>query len=282
MSAFAWVMNLDADFELARRGYSTPAKLAADLLRHGGAARALLGEGDVLIGGALAGEAIANPSRYLGRAFCPTQKAIAIMRRAGVEPEAHPDEAVLRRVNHRRFACALGGGLREQRYVETRAELEAALAGGPKLLKRPLAFAGRGQLRVSGALGEKDDAWIAASLREDGLVVEPLVTPSLEVSVHGFVTKDGACALGRICVQATNGRGVFRSARLADRADLRTDEARALLIAAERTAAALRDTGYFGPFGIDGYRYERGFCALSEINARYTMAFAIGFGQGQS
>ena len=37
----------------------------------------------------------------------------------------------------------------------------------------------------------------------------------------------------------------------------------------------------FGPFGIDGYRYQlgdaRGFCKLGEINARYTMAFAIGF-----
>jgi hypothetical protein len=39
--------------------------------------------------------------------------------------------------------------------------------------------------------------------------------------------------------------------------------------------------GYFGPFGIDGYRYTlgstTGFCPLGEINARYTLGFSTGF-----
>jgi hypothetical protein len=38
---------------------------------------------------------------------------------------------------------------------------------------------------------------------------------------------------------------------------------------------------YFGPFGIDGYRYTldgaSDFCALGEINARYTLGFVTGF-----
>jgi len=54
----------------------------------------------------------------------------------------------------------------------------------------------------------------------------------------------------------------------------------------ERTAVALRDARYFGPFGIDGFRYvlerRQGFCALSEINARYTMGFVTGFARHPS
>jgi hypothetical protein len=50
---------------------------------------------------------------------------------------------------------------------------------------------------------------------------------------------------------------------------------------AERVAGLLHEAGYFGPYGIDAYRYRladaHGFCALGEINARYTMGFAIGF-----
>jgi hypothetical protein len=52
------------------------------------------------------------------------------------------------------------------------------------------------------------------------------------------------------------------------------------------TARALFQAGYFGPFGIDGYRYlvdgKAGFCALSEINARYTLGFVTGFPQHPS
>jgi hypothetical protein len=44
---------------------------------------------------------------------------------------------------------------------------------------------------------------------------------------------------------------------------------------------SLHAAGYFGPFGIDAYRYrsgrEHGFCSLSEINARFSMGFVVGF-----
>jgi hypothetical protein len=179
-------------------------------------------------------------------------------------------------VNHRLFAHELGGGLEDQHYVTTRAALDVLLGKRDWLLKRPLAFAGRGQLRVSGKLTEKDDAWIAASLRADGLIVEPLVTPTLELSLHGFVWQDGRYELGRICVQAVSARGVFTSVSLAEGA-LQNDEESSLRDQAKRTAEALFVAGYFGPFGIDSYRHTAGFCALSEINARYTMAFALGF-----
>jgi hypothetical protein len=68
---------------------------------------------------------------------------------------------------------------------------------------------------------------------------------------------------------------------LARTGELLPVEQRQLFDAAEQTAAALAAAGYFGPFGIDGYRYSLGdgnaICALSEINARYSMGFVTGF-----
>ena len=50
----------------------------------------------------------------------------------------------------------------------------------------------------------------------------------------------------------------------------------------ERAGRALHEAGYFGPCGVDAFTYERGGAvvrrARSEINARYSMGFAVGFG----
>jgi hypothetical protein len=48
-------------------------------------------------------------------------------------------------------------------------------------------------------------------------------------------------------------------------------------------AEALIRAGYFGPFGIDGYRWkdEHGtlrFNPRTDINARYSMGWAVGMG----
>jgi hypothetical protein len=276
---FAWRLNLDAELELAALRYQPEQRVLAQLARHGALARQLLGEHDVLIEPG----ARAPAGDWIGRAWCPTPRALAELTAAGVTPEPHPAASVLLRVNHRRFACELGGGLPGQRYCEGAAALDAALDQLPRpcLLKRPLAFAGRGQLRVLESLDGPQRAWIAASLRRDGLVVEPLVLPTLELSLHGFVWQDGRHELGRICRQEVSARGVFKGARRAQAGELTGDEERALFDAAERSARALAGAGYFGPFGVDAYRYEgahgSGFCALSEINARYTMSFVSGF-----
>jgi hypothetical protein len=101
------------------------------------------------------------------------------------------------------------------------------------------------------------------------------------VSLHGYVWPDGHSELGRICRQEVSERGVFKGARLALPGELTPAEERRFFDAGERTAQALHRAGYFGPFGIDGYRYAgahgSGFCALGELNARYTMSFVIGF-----
>ena len=205
------------------------------------------------------------------------------MVKAGVKPEPHPPLPVLYAVNHRKFAADLGLGLPEQRYVENRVVLDELLREKEHawLLKRPLSFAGRGQQRIFGQIDAKQSAWIDASLRRTGLVIEPLVTPTLEVSLHGFIWRDGSHEFGRVCVQEVSARGVFRSIRLMLDGELSPSEAQRLFYAAAQTATALAAAGYFGPFGIDGYRYsldrQSGFCALSEINARYSMGFVTGF-----
>jgi hypothetical protein len=280
MNPFAWVLNLDAELELARPQfeYVPRLKLLEQLAQHGRGSRALLGPHDVLVE---PGALVSNG--FVGRAWSPTKLALARLRAAGVEPEPHPEPSVLRLVNHRLFACEAGGGLPGQRYFTARAPLEALLlrAEQPWLLKRPLAFAGRGQMRFYGPISDKQWSWLEVSLEQDGLVLEPLVTPTLEVSLHGFIWRDGRYELGRTCVQDVSERGVFRGVRLAQPGELEPNEAGAFLAAGDRVAELLHRAGYFGPFGIDGYRYRSpessGFCALSEINARYTMSFVTGF-----
>jgi phosphoribosylaminoimidazole carboxylase (NCAIR synthetase) len=186
-------------------------------------------------------------------------------------------------VNHRLFAHELGGGLPQQAYVQSREELAQRLGNYEQrwLLKRALSFAGRGQLRIIGPLTEKQESWVALSLGRDGLLLEPLVEPVLEVSLHGFVWRGGSFRLGRVCVQDVSARGTFRGLRLAGPGELGEEEQAAFWQHAELTARALHGAGYFGPFGIDGYRYHdadrQRFCALGEINARYTLGFSTGF-----
>lgn len=278
---FAWVLNLDAEVELSRLkfAYVPRTKLLEQLAAYGRGSRALLGSEDVLVEPG----APALPAGFVGRAWCPTPQALSRLSTACVEAEPHPQASVLRRVNHRLFAHEVGGGLPEQRYFTERAPLEALLrrAERPWLLKRPLAFAGRGQMRFYGPISDKQWSWLDVSLAQDGLIVEPLVTPTLEVSLHGFLWQSGRFELGRICVQEVSERGVFRGVRLALAGELSSIEGVSLFDQAERVAGSLQDAGYFGPFGIDAYRYRLGdlveFCTLSEINARYTMGFAIGF-----
>ena len=279
---YGWLLNLDAEMELARGrpGYVPQRKLLAQLAQHGGGSRALLGTNDQLLD-----EHTELPvtAGLVGRAWCPTPLALASLRRLGVEPEPHPDAKVLRRVNHRLFAHELGGGLPEQLYVQNREQLATCLGDGARrwLLKRPLGFAGRGQLRAIGPLTEKQGTWVDASLKRDGLIVEPLVTPTFEVSLHGFVWRSGRYEMGEICAQDVSERGVFRGVRRAEPGELLASEQAAFRERGEAVAKALFGAGYFGPFGIDGYRYASdeasGFCALSEINARYTLGFVTGF-----
>jgi hypothetical protein len=274
--AFAWVLNLDAELELERPEHVPSAKLLAQLALHAQRARVLLGPRDRLV------HELSSAASYVGRAWCPTPRALATLRAAGVSPEPHPPLDVLRRANHRRFSAELGAGPPGSAYLEHWAQLKQHLQTGDDwLLKRPLSFAGRGQLYVRGALTAPQTAWIEASLRQGGVMVERRVGVLAEFGVHGFIHQSGPVGFGRPCLQVVSDRGVWQSTRLASDSDLDSAERGALVTSAERTAEALRAIGYFGPFGIDAYRCELDgrarFCALSEVNARYTMGFAVGY-----
>ncbi|AUX20490.1 hypothetical protein SOCEGT47_009620 [Sorangium cellulosum] len=294
--ASAWVLNFDADEELARPAGYTPRRAVADrapeLARR---VSALLRPGDVVLSPELPSPPAppAPPaSALVGRAWCPTPRALRLLRRAGVAPAEAPPLDVLRRVNHRRFCAELGQTLPGARYVVTLAELLATIAGptptGHWLLKRPFGFAGRGQRRVArGELLPDARPWVAASLDpaspDSGLQVEPWVERRGDFSLHGHVARGGAVRLGEPCVQRCDARGTYLGAALAGPGDLAGDERRRLVEAALEAGEALAGAGYFGPFGIDAFRWEDERGRLSwdprcEINARYTMAWAAGMG----
>ncbi len=102
--------------------------------------------------------------------------------------------------------------------------------------------------------------------------------------MHGFLAASGELAIGAPTVQRTDATGAWRASLPAAPGDLSADEERDLFTAMESTAAALREAGYFGPFGIDAFRYRDESSATrwnprGEINARYSMGWAVGMGE---
>lgn len=248
--------------------------------------RALLGPGDVVLGV----DVDALPAgTFEGRAWCPTPRALRLLERAGARvPEAPPLD-VLRRVNHRAFSAALGQSLPGARFVTRMDEAEEALSApsctGTWLLKRAFGFAGRGVRRVRpGPLSQADRAWVRASLAPGlGLSVEPLVQRLLDLGQHGFVARDGGLTLGEVTVQQVDASGTWRGSARADEGAFTRDEREALHRALVESGEALREAGYFGPFGVDAFRWldpdgQTRFEPRCEINARYSMGWAMGMG----
>jgi hypothetical protein len=291
----AWVLNLDAEDELAHAGAHTPtatatARIEALLPRLTGPGE-LVHEGDgVVWPGSAPGDLPAT-----GRAWCPTRWALEQLARAGVRPPAAPSQQVLRRVSHRRFSHELGPALPGAGHAETGAQLRQLLSATATLegvseqrqwlLKRPFSYAGRGRRRVlaTGPTAE-DQAWIDASLRAGtGLQVEPLVARTLDCALHGWLAEDGGCVLGAATVQRIDATGAWVSSELAGRA-LEPPEHERLLAEAQRTATALHQAGYFGPFGLDAFRWRAPdgathFHPRCEVNARYSMGWATGMSE---
>jgi len=288
----AWVLNLDADLELAMLGRGSayaPTRTVRDAMAPFVAllAKALLGPDDVLVDeGADSNE---EARGLTGRAFCPTPRALAIMKRAGAIPEPHPRAEVLRRVNARAFASSLGQTLADAELV---AEFDTAVAklasgAGAWRVKRNFGMTGRGQRVVTaGAASEADLAFVRAGMDEGGVQIEPNVAIVTEYGLHGVLAQDGALSLGALVTQRCDVRGAWISTERAPAQGPDTaNTAAALGEEARFVARALAEAGYFGPFGIDAYTYRAssGDVRLqlrSEINARYSMGFAIGYGRG--
>lgn len=224
-----------------------------------------------------------------GRAFMPTPSALAALRAAGAMAPLAPPLDVLRAVNHRSFSYALEGGV-DGRCVSTLDDVARAL-DAPRpvealLLKRPFGWAGRGRRRAT-RFDEPTEAFCRRSIEEEGAVaIEPLLDRSLDAAIHGFVDEGGALTRGAPTIARVSGGGSFLgSAR--DDGELAPDERAALLCEVERVGELLHGAGYFGPFGVDAFRYRDAvtgaprFLPRCEINARYTMGWAIGMGDAR-
>ena len=154
------------------------------------------------------------------------------------------------------------------------------------LMKRPLGYAGRGRRKIAGpTMRESDRTWVDAALRSgDGLQVEPLVERTLDAGLHGFLASDGTVTLGEPTVQVIDASGTWVSTERAPPSSLRVDERQLLEREARITARALHEAGYFGPFGLDAFRWRapdgaEHFQPRCELNARYSMGWAIGMGK---
>lgn len=286
----AWVFNLDAEDELKRGGPHTPSQVTrARIEGLLPVLKRLMAPGDEVL---WPGDGRPVQARE-GRAWCPTPWACDQIKRAGLPLTQAPSAEVLRAVNHRRFAHALGQVLPGARFVQTEGELLETLSDGALLatvseernwlMKLPLGYAGRGRRKIASArLNAADRVWIDAALKSgDGLQVEPMVARTLDCGLHGWLAIDGTLTLGAPTVQQIDASGMWQSTELASATALEPTERQQLEQAARETAQALTRAGYFGPFGLDAFRWRAPDGALHfqprcELNARYSMGWAIG------
>ncbi|MCL2726011.1 MAG: ATP-grasp domain-containing protein [Polyangiaceae bacterium] len=278
----AWILNLDADLELGARGHYTPSKAVLTAMRSqiDRLAASLLRPGDLLVDETSARNAARG---FVGRAFCPTPRATALLRRAGAEPDVHPPVDVLRAVNSRAFSSALGATLPGGAFVTSLDEALAKLGEVPPVghawrVKRAFGMAGRGQRVVSAACAS-DRAFVESAMRDGGVQIEPNVALVTEYAIHGWIAKDGKFTVGELVTQECDRHGQWLQTK---RATANDDPAiaRAMVAEAHRVASALTAAGYFGPFGIDAFTYNDdhgsvGWQPRSEINARYSMGYPI-------
>ncbi len=277
----AWVLNFDAEEELASpvARKTASAAMTARLASMADRVVGLVAPADLIVRDGVDARGCA------GRAWCPTPSALSRLAHAGAETPNAPSLAILRRANDRAFSAALGQTLPGAATATALEEVEqlVAIGSGDWLLKRAFGFAGRGRRKVHpGILIEADARWVEASFREGALQVEPWVERLADFALHGYVDQRGSLRLGEPTTQRCDAYGAWQSSELARDDELDGDERGALIREATATADALRAIGYFGPFGVDAYRWRdtetstARFNPRSEINARYSMGWGVG------
>lgn len=290
-----WLLNFDADEELA--GHQAPRAAAAAIqAKLTQAVSALVGTDALFDGSATSTPHGAAPKAIeardgesvVGYTFMPTPRAIARLAAAGVHVHPAPTLEVLRAANSRELSAGLGVALPDATYVVTEAAALGVLASpsvsGSWVLKRRFGFAGRGGKRmVAGEISEDVHAFVRNALRHGGVEIAPWVTRLADFGLHGFLHRNGRLEHGSPTLQHCDKFGQWERTTRTEPNDLREDERTALTTALGEAATALHELGYFGPFGIDAFRYvlpdgSEHFCPRCEINARYTMGWAVGMG----
>lgn len=278
---FVWILNLGAERELEGRPLN--ARMKARLVEARRTVSAsLLGPGDLELRDSddkCAAEVSAlNPAKHklAARAFCPTPSAVHQFSELGLALDA-PAVETLQKANSRAFSAAhtdLEGG----RFFGAGSSVDDVLKRASEsrvLLKANLSFAGSGQRRIDGAITAGDKAWIKRQLSAStgGVCAEPFLTLLREAGTPAFVSKSGEVTLGHPVEQWCEHGRWLRSKRMASEPITST-----LKEAAWNIGHALSELGYFGPYNVDAHlSKERGWTTVSEVNARYSMGWAMGF-----
>jgi len=283
MMTVAWILNLDADLELADPSGFRPTRRLAQQT-NAMAERLLLSANE---GGQPVRHVrmVPGDGATIRQAWCPTPRAQVSAREMGCELPPMPSLQVIQQVNHRAFAAGFDLGLHDAAFVTSMEELDALMQSAAPangwLLKRPFGFSGRGQKRVSGVPAGPDRRWAEASMVEygRGLLVEPFVLIDQEFALHSWLGRDGQCLTGQPTRLVTDDRGAWLGSESGP--ELGGQELTQLRVAHAVAARALAEVGYFGPFSTDAFRYQNGdgamrFQPLSELNARYSMGFFVG------
>ncbi len=209
------------------------------------------------------------------------------MARAGLALEGPPLEALIAANARETFASL--DPLPGASVADSLPDLRAALGEAPLprsglgasvrsawVLRRSLSCAGGGRLVAEG-WNAGVASWATSALEQGPIEVQPLVDVVEEYSIHGWVHRGGELRSGSpICW-----RSVGESAPGGGAAPLSEQERARMEDSALEVGARLRGLDYFGPFGVDAFRWRRsdGVVCLqvgTDINARWTLHFARG------
>jgi hypothetical protein len=193
-----------------------------------------------------------------------------------------PSPAVVAAVHHRAFfldvAETLGCALPGAQMLRSIVDLDHVLRTAPTawIVKAPFSASGRSRYieRNGPALSDPKSRRTVERLfeRHGSLLFEPWMDRTEDFGVSALLGMSGLRIVG-IHRQQVDRKGQFMGIDL--RPDLSDADRHQLLKTTEAVAAALRSSGYVGPFGIDAWRYQRADGAivlnpLGEINARMT------------
>lgn len=278
----AWLLNLDADLELQDPATYRGLALKPERIRELQSRMLdLVAPEDVILDVGTIHESPQQDVTVL--AFCPTPTALERIAALGLVPPDAPAFSVLRAVNDRRFCAQLGHGLPGAAFVDDIHTLEQhLLTPSPTdshVIKRAFSFAGREQRRVHhGELDASTRGFCERSFtRNEGVQVEPWVERLADSSKHGYLLRDAGVLIGEAREQQIDPMGRFQQMAPGHAAITEAEDA-TLTAEVEKVGAALHRAGYFGPFGLDAFRYRLpdgtvGFNPRCEINARFTMGY---------
>lgn len=276
----AWVLNLEADDERARaKGWTPPRALLATIDAQAQRLVGTLVTGDDVV--IARGDTRTLGREFTGEAWSPTPRALAMMKAAGVAVPEVPSREVLDFVCSREFAQGLRRREPHERMVSS--VEDDRIEDGPTRVSLSYTCAGRGHWLCETA--EQRREVIARALSKHGRVfVAERVEVLEDFALHGWVGRDRSVRLGQPTAQRVDPRTSAWRESHTDAA-LTERERDALYEHGVDAAEALGRAGYWGPFGIDAFRYRSKdgvvrFCPRCELNARYTMGLAIGMGRG--